>query len=451
MAVYALDGAEPQLAAGAWVADSAQVIGAVTLGEDASVWFGTVVRGDTEAITIGAGTNIQDASVLHADFGQTLWAIRPDGTHPELIFGNTIIQPNGYASGRQVPGTDEVLCTLVSHFGDINGPLALLSPGEGRMNPAAIHSITPEVPWPGMWPATECFRDPVPLSRDYFLCSHAPADRFGIFVIDRHGNRELLYMDRDLGCMAPTVFRPTQAPPAVPRTAAPHEDGQFILVDAGRGLEGAVKPGAVRYIRVVEEVRHNVISSPNRDHVDFMKWYASPVDLVSGPYGWPSYVAKAPLGTVDVSEDGSASFRAPAGKVLYFQALDANYNELQRMRSVIQLQPGESRSCVGCHEARNSAPPLKRAAAAASCDATDSRLWSKWACVSINSRAIPPTRTSDEASSSSPAAPPVPLHSLLYAREERRPCLNRHLRFEETPLRPAPRHRFRTRLDSQPA
>ncbi|MCB1979973.1 MAG: gamma carbonic anhydrase family protein [Burkholderiaceae bacterium] len=72
MAVYALDGAEPQLAPGAWVADSAQVMGAVTLGENASVWFATVVRGDTESITIGAGSNVQDASVLHADFGQPL-------------------------------------------------------------------------------------------------------------------------------------------------------------------------------------------------------------------------------------------------------------------------------------------------------------------------------------------------------------------------------------------
>ena len=54
MAVYALDGAEPQLAAGAWVADSAQVIGAVTLGENASVWFGTVVwLGYWQAATSG--------------------------------------------------------------------------------------------------------------------------------------------------------------------------------------------------------------------------------------------------------------------------------------------------------------------------------------------------------------------------------------------------------------
>ena len=72
MAIYTLDGIAPQLAASAWVADSAQVIGQVTLGEEASIWFGTVVRGDTDSITIGAGSNIQDACVLHADAGQPL-------------------------------------------------------------------------------------------------------------------------------------------------------------------------------------------------------------------------------------------------------------------------------------------------------------------------------------------------------------------------------------------
>ncbi|MFZ7321032.1 gamma carbonic anhydrase family protein [Comamonas jiangduensis] len=72
MAVYALDGVEPQIAESAWVVDSAQVMGEVHLGADASVWFGTVVRGDTSSITIGEGTNVQDASVLHADLGMPL-------------------------------------------------------------------------------------------------------------------------------------------------------------------------------------------------------------------------------------------------------------------------------------------------------------------------------------------------------------------------------------------
>ena len=91
MAIYELDGVAPQVAASAWVADSAQVMGNVVLGEDASVWFGTVVRGDTESITIGAGSNIQDASVLHADFGKPLVVgERVTVGHQVMLHGCTI-------------------------------------------------------------------------------------------------------------------------------------------------------------------------------------------------------------------------------------------------------------------------------------------------------------------------------------------------------------------------
>jgi carbonic anhydrase/acetyltransferase-like protein (isoleucine patch superfamily) len=69
MAIYRLDGHSPHLAEGAWVADSAQVMGRVELLEDASVWFGAVIRGDNELLSIGRGSNIQDGSVVHSDMG----------------------------------------------------------------------------------------------------------------------------------------------------------------------------------------------------------------------------------------------------------------------------------------------------------------------------------------------------------------------------------------------
>lgn len=72
MSIYQLDDKAPQVHPSAWVADSAQVMGDVVLAEDSSVWFGTVIRGDTATITVGAGTNIQDGSVLHADEGLPL-------------------------------------------------------------------------------------------------------------------------------------------------------------------------------------------------------------------------------------------------------------------------------------------------------------------------------------------------------------------------------------------
>ena len=77
MALYELDGVAPQLADGTWVADSAQVMGAVVLGENVSVWFGAVLRGDTEPLTIGRNSNVQDLSVLHADVGSPLTDSEP--------------------------------------------------------------------------------------------------------------------------------------------------------------------------------------------------------------------------------------------------------------------------------------------------------------------------------------------------------------------------------------
>ena len=72
MSIYQLDESVPVIDASAWVADSAQVIGNVRIGAGSSVWFGVIARGDTDAITIGAGSNIQDNSVLHADPGMPL-------------------------------------------------------------------------------------------------------------------------------------------------------------------------------------------------------------------------------------------------------------------------------------------------------------------------------------------------------------------------------------------
>jgi carbonic anhydrase/acetyltransferase-like protein (isoleucine patch superfamily) len=91
MAIYELDGKSPQLGTGAWVADSAQVIGSVELGEGASVWFGAVVRGDNDPIRIGRGTNIQDLSVLHSDLGVPL-TIGDNVTvgHQVMLHGCTI-------------------------------------------------------------------------------------------------------------------------------------------------------------------------------------------------------------------------------------------------------------------------------------------------------------------------------------------------------------------------
>ena len=69
MPLYSLDGVSPVMASGAYVAPGAQVMGRVRLGEDASVWFNAVLRGDNDDMIIGARSNIQDGCVLHVDPG----------------------------------------------------------------------------------------------------------------------------------------------------------------------------------------------------------------------------------------------------------------------------------------------------------------------------------------------------------------------------------------------
>ena len=93
MALYELDGVRPQTPANGrfWVADSADVIGDVVLEEDASVWFGAVLRGDNERITIGARCNVQDGCILHTDPGFPL-TLGEDVTlgHNAVVHGCTI-------------------------------------------------------------------------------------------------------------------------------------------------------------------------------------------------------------------------------------------------------------------------------------------------------------------------------------------------------------------------
>jgi carbonic anhydrase/acetyltransferase-like protein (isoleucine patch superfamily) len=81
----------PEVAPSAWVAPGAYVIGAVHLGEQSSVWYGAVLRGDTEPIRIGARTNVQDGCVLHADPG-----------YPAIIGDDCVIGHNAIVHGCQI-------------------------------------------------------------------------------------------------------------------------------------------------------------------------------------------------------------------------------------------------------------------------------------------------------------------------------------------------------------
>lgn len=147
MAIYALDGVAPQIAPGAWVADSAQVMGDVVLATDANVWFGAILRGDNERITIGNGSNIQDGSVLHTDIGQALH-IGEDVTvgHQVMLHGCTVgdgsligigaVVLNGAVIGRHCLVGAGALVTEGKTFPD--GVMILGSPAR------VVRELTPE-------------------------------------------------------------------------------------------------------------------------------------------------------------------------------------------------------------------------------------------------------------------------------------------------------------------
>jgi carbonic anhydrase/acetyltransferase-like protein (isoleucine patch superfamily) len=147
MAIYQLDDDIPRIADSAWVADSAQVIGRVELQEGASVWFGAVLRGDNEWITVGRGSNVQDGSVLHTDIGCPL-VIGQDVTvgHQVTLHGCTIgdgsligiqaVVLNGARIGKHCLVGAGSLVTEGKEFPD--GSLIMGSPAR------AVKQLTPE-------------------------------------------------------------------------------------------------------------------------------------------------------------------------------------------------------------------------------------------------------------------------------------------------------------------
>lgn len=89
--IYTLDGVTPKVAGDVYIAPGSHVIGKVEIGPGASIWFGVVIRGDNEPMHIGAGSNIQDNSVLHSDPGLPLTIGRNCTIgHGAIVHGCTI-------------------------------------------------------------------------------------------------------------------------------------------------------------------------------------------------------------------------------------------------------------------------------------------------------------------------------------------------------------------------
>ena len=322
----------------------------------------------------------------HAVHYQQLWSARPDGSNVQAFYGNNTLNPVGVWEARPVPGSNRVMATAGAHHAMTAGSIILLDVTRGIDGLAPITRLTkdalfpesefPVGPWhapagvtapPAVppeerrWPG-HCYRTPCPLSESFFLAAYSfdpligepQANRpnmFGLYLVDRFGNKELLYRDLNIGSVWPAPLRARPIPPAVPSTLAETEPGEgtFLLHDVYASWPQLnVSRGTIRRLRIVQVLPK---TTPNANTPRVGLANASP--------------GKQVLGTVAVEPDGSAYFRAPSGIPLAFQALDERGMAVQTMRSLTYLQPGEQTSCVGCHEDRATAPLPGRAPQAA--------------------------------------------------------------------------------------
>ena len=304
-----------------------------------------------------------------------LWAMRPDGTGSVEIFGNDITFPDTMLHGRAVPGYNNLFAVIgAPHMPmgvgtvlrlDINYPIRTREP---------MTYITPDVDVRtefgffhkrgGRWVRDTkgpLYTDVQPLDDKFFLVScNAESDchdvsAYGLYLIDEFGNRVLIHRDKDISCWQPIPLRRRDRPTVLPavRTDSPErpQAATVVMLDVYKGLSG-VRRGTIKYLRILETLprpwaarrfwdgdsayqQHAVVSMNTHLHIKVLH------------------------GIVRVEEDGSAHFRVPADKNLFFQALDEDFMEVQRMRTFVNFRPGEKRSCIGCHEMRRWAPARK--------------------------------------------------------------------------------------------
>ncbi|MCY2993960.1 MAG: hypothetical protein NTY19_39715 [Planctomycetota bacterium] len=310
--------------------------------------------------------------------------MRPDGSDVRAFYGNNTLNPVGVWEARPVPNSNRVMATAAAHHAMTSGSIILLDVTRGIDGLEPITRLTedalfpesefpvggwhatagvptpPEVPpeekrWPG-----HSYRTPYPLSEDYFLAAYSfeplvgeplanRPNMFGIYLVDRFGNKELIYRDANIGSLWPVSLRARQRPLVLPSALAETEPGEgtFFLQNVYASWPQLSPTDTIKRLRIMQVLPK---TTPNANSPKVGLANASP--------------GKQVLGTVPVESDGSAYFRAPAGIALAFQALDDRGMAVQTMRSLTYLQPGEHASCIGCHEHRTTAPGARATALA---------------------------------------------------------------------------------------
>lgn len=291
-------------------------------------------------------------------FSRFVMHMNPDGTEQKSLYGSGSYFPNSTFDAKPLPGhASQFIGVISGHHGVArSGRLMLFDPSKSRKSekgmlqelPFRDRKIEPIVKdrlVDGVWPQ---FIKPYPLTDKYFLVA-AKLDAnslWGIYLIDVYDNLTLIAEFEGEGLICPIPVKKTPVPPVIPDKITPGSKEATVFIQdiyEGEGLKG-VPRGTVKSFRVLAyEYAYNKTPS---DH------WAQGVQS-----GWD---IKRLLGTVPVEEDGSAIFKIPANTPIALQPLDSEGRAVQWMRSWLTGMPGETVSCVGCHEDQNQLPIPKR-------------------------------------------------------------------------------------------
>ena len=292
---------------------------------------------------------------------QSLWTTFQDGRQTSVLWGNQSVWPDHLAEPRPMPGSGRVMFTSVGHHDWFHGSIGIIDPAQGSNYPNGLTRVTFDLPWAevGNSPADQPeatdyhgsgrfsgYLGAFPLSAEDFLVSaRGEADKFRIYLMDVHGNRELIYEGLHHAWYAMPV-RPRAVPPQLPDLVTwpgtgaarkPAQPGVFYSGDVCQGVPDLPRE-TVKYLRVLQQ-----------DAKTYSTW--SKIFAFSGPAvsAVQTEAVKRIISTVPVEADGSVYFEVPAGQALYFQLLDEHHRALHTMRSFTGVLPGEHRGCVGCH------------------------------------------------------------------------------------------------------
>jgi hypothetical protein len=307
------------------------------------------------------------------------WITSLDGTDSRALHGNFSprqLRPDMELATRAVPNSHKYLALAAPHHGQAFGSIILIDPhivDDDAMAP--VKRVTPEVGFPESQAGREVYGTPQPLSEDYYLAvyssdmnrpgskKHGRGD-YGIYLVDAFGNKELIYRDPDIGCFNPLPLRPTAPPPITlaPSTAAlksaakpvsPGDPGEATLsvINVYDSIKSWPEGTKIKSLRILQ-VLPMPVPSGSPPH-ETGKRIAEAGDSVV-PVRWV-------LGTVPVEEDGSAHFKVPANREMFFQALDDRGLAVQSMRSATYLRDGEKLVCQGCHEPKHRTMAMPKA------------------------------------------------------------------------------------------